>query len=57
MDVLVGGPIAVAWLAVAPQVANIGGTAAAVMQSNIAPIKEVTPFTQTEKFRWSGEFL
>jgi len=55
--VLAGGPIAVGWLAVAPQVANIGCTAAAVMQSNIAPIKEVTPFAQMEKFQWSGEFL
>ena len=54
---LAGGPIAVGWLAVAPQVANIGCTAAAVMQSNIAPIKEVTPFAQMEKFQWSGEFL
>ena len=44
------------WFAVARQVANIRSTAA-VTQSNIAPIQEVTPLAQMEEFRWSGEFL
>jgi hypothetical protein len=47
MDVLAGGPIAVGWLAVAPQVANIRCTAAGT-QSNITPIEEVTPLAQME---------